>query len=191
MRLTKEALPYDTIYREFAKLVDNDIVDYDILQTGLTHEGFNHYKLKLIAQKILEERGFTVDAPREELMGRFDVIAQKGEIRINVEVGITPLVRIWDNLCDFDEIWHIPYDQGNPCVIYIFKRGKHYWHYQDFITGTTDLMVKCPKCSKPNFLQSNCCGYCGHNLESSLVLCRTCGQPLPKELKIIGNIYIE
>lgn len=187
MKLAKTPLPCDTIYGELERFVENDIIDFDAIIGDEKLYEIDHYLLKLKAKQILEVRGFEVDAPRSEIFGCYDVIAKKGDYQINAECGVTPVARIWNNLSRFNEVWYIPYDWGSPLQVYIFKRGKNYWHYRDFIEGHTDIMVKCPKCNSPNFYESKICNQCGHNLERNLPkYCRTCGRKLPR--KLVGYV---
>lgn len=102
MNLTNEALPSDSIYGELNRLVENDVIDFDVVRGTEPLFDVDHYDLKLIAKEILEKKGFVVDAPRTELLGRYDVIAEKGDYKINVEVGVTPIKRIWANLNNFN-----------------------------------------------------------------------------------------
>jgi hypothetical protein len=180
MNLTNEKLPEDNIYGELNRLVDNDVIDFDVVKGTEPLFEADHYGLKLIAKEILEKKGFVVHAPKTEIFGLYDVIAEKGDHKINVEVGITPIRRIWANLNNFNEVWEIPYDFGKPYTVFMYKRGKNYWRYRDFIEGNTDIMIKCPRCGAPTFLTANFCGQCGESLEACLKkYCKTCGRLLP------------
>ncbi len=179
MKMTNTPLPCDSIYGEMARFVENDIVDFDVIKGTKIILECDHYDLKLIAKELLEKRGFVVDAPKGELEGMFDVIAKKGEYEVNVEVGNTPVGRIWANLNRFNEVWWIPYDTGKYSV-FIFKRGKNYLHYWNFVDGYSDIMVICPKCGVPSFHTANFCNHCGANLQPILAkYCKTCGRLLP------------
>lgn len=187
MRLTEISVPYGKrtgIQRistyQFERLIDTDVVDFDVMIIERDVSRLSHYELKQIAKPILEERGFNVLAPKGEIHAMYDVIARKGDIEINVEVGITPICRIYGNLQKFDEVWWIPY-QDELCYIYIFKRGKYFWDERKMLMS--EIMIKCPKCNARNFHEANFCGMCGNPLPSDLPkYCKTCGQKIPEKL---------
>jgi len=165
-------------------MIRTDMLDFDAVVVEKDVSTFSHFDLKQLAKQILEERGFKVKigGVRGELYGRFDVLAEKENVEVNVECGETPLRRIFHNLKVFDEVWHIPY-QEKTCYVYIYKKGKHFWDLRKL--EDSDIMVKCLQCNKPNlpFPYSRFCGNCGNPLSANLpIYCTTCGQKLPEKL---------